>query len=546
MTNNKTKREKRRKLLGTFVAKWKQGKVGRAFIAGYNRACALGAMVSGGMAKLLLGHLAAFEAEEKRALAAMPEYLWSIPEAQRGGFTASLKRRVEETMNRLVDEDRSPTSWGERAERKSWLPIFWGTLRDAPEEEVVQAQGSSTTSVKIRYARIKAADLDLLHRGLPAKVMSGYAKIGDLVAALIVLKEWKLLEEVQRWAREPLDREGNLREEAFRNVLKRWARNLEGVVLKEEKPTKKGLLSPSRHQAVWQKIEDYLYASGPEMACEWAELLVVNCEGRGEALVEPDMLWFARRLNKILAKAEYLVAFGPCWVQDPAGKPLRKSGYWNAEGRGAAAPFGGYRFKSTSPLEAIKAWKNGDVYSPPAPWGFAVALMGNMDTEFIHAPSVFGSHGAKLGGRALRETISGLASAGGGRSAFGTFVRQGLPLGSIPSYYRSGDGTYYSLSESEEVMGFRMAREEEVPPHFFNFLRKNEDKLKKLVRSFWEKISEGQDWSYEWVEERIENDIAKAIAAVRPHLEACFGRCSEEGEDAAFEDHESSDEEDMW
>lgn len=546
MTNNKTKKKKRRKLLATFVAKWKQGKVGRAFIAGYNRACALGAMVSGGMAKLLLGHLVAFEVEEKEALAEMPKHLWTLPEAHRGGFTASLKRRIEEMKNRLLDEERSPTSWGERAERKSWLPIFWGTLRDAPEEEVVEGMGGSTKSVKIRYARIKAEDLDLLHRGHSAKVMSGYAQLRDLVAALIDLKEWKLLEEVQRWAREPLDREGNLREEAFRNILKRWARNLEGVVLEEEKPTKKGLLSPSRHQAVWRKIGDYLDTSGPEMACEWAELLVANCEGRGEGWIEPDMLWFAKRLNRVLAKAEYLVAFGPCWIQDPAGNPLRKSGYWNAEGRGAAAPFGGHRFKSTSPLEAIKAWKAGDVYSPPAPWGFAVALMGNMDGEFIHAPSVFGSHGAKLGGKVLRKAVRDLACARGGRSAFGKFARQGMPLANIPSYFRSGDGTYYSLSQSEEAMGFEIAEEEGMPPYFSNFLRKNEEKLRRLVRSSWEKRSEGQDWPYEWVEERIKEDIATAIAAARPHLEACFGRSSEEGEDAAFEDHEPLEGDGIW
>ena len=173
--------------------------------------------------------------------------------------------------------------------------------------------------------------------------------------------------------------------------------------------------------------------------------------------------------------------------------------------------------------------------------------MGNMDDEFIHAPSVFGSHGAKLGGKVLRKAVRDLASAGGGLSTFGTFVRQGMPLANIPSYFRSGDGEYYSLSETEEAMGFRMVEEEKVTPHFFNFLRKNEEKLRKLVRSSWEKRSEGQDWSHDWVEERIKEDVAKAIAAARPHLEACFGRYSEEGEDAAFEDHESLlDEEDMW
>ena len=546
MANNKTnEREIDREERKGKVARWKSSKgAKREFLAVYNPLCALGAMLLG-MAEGLLRYVLKDENETREALEILAGDLWAISAQHRGEFAEFVATRVEEAKNRRLEEDRSPTVWGERAERKTHLSGFFGTLRDVPVVRTTEGpNGEKAESNGVRMGRIAPEELQKLHSGDKALLGPARARLGDLMGALVALDEWKLVEELQRWAREELDLEEERRESLFRGMLSslvsgdlatKFVNPLMKAVKEAGFLTKDGKVAPSRHRKVWGWMAEGLRSLE-------ADLCVAFLEARGVEAQE-EISWFLRRYAKELAKVNFM-----CTRQSVVmGKPgdlkrcLVSSGYWNLGG-GGAAPFAGYRFTSTSPFVLFEAWKDGIVFQPPAEWGVGLAVLGALEGEsvFAHAPSVFGSHGFKPVGAPLRwlsmQQNGQLRDEKAGWKWFQAFSRWGLPVVCIPPHFRKGDGDFFHLSESESAMGFRIAVETPVegaqepgrtrhslPPLFADFLAQREAAIFQRISNDWKERAKGKDWSADWVSEMIQKDFEKEVAAKRPHLEASFG-----------------------
>lgn len=550
-----------RKLKKTFVARWKASKgAKRAFVAAYNRSCALGGMLFG-MAEGLLKFALRSEEATKEKLTSLN--LWQgVQENHRSSFVSFIAVRVEEARNRRLDEDRSPTAWGERAERKTHLSGFFGTLRDIPVERTTEGpNGEKVVSEEIRMGRILPEELQKLHAGQMALLGPARATIADLMAALIALKEWKLTEELQRWAREELDLLEERREAMFRGMLSSLvAGDLKGKFItplmeavKRQKGwlTKDGKITPTKHRQVWEWLKLGLEKLQPE-------LCVLFLEARGIPSQE-EISWFLRRYAKELAKVSFAASRAKT-VMGTEEAALQSSGFWNQNSGGGAAPFAGYRFSSTSPFGLFDAWQAGITYQPPAEWGFGLAVLAAMEGNvFAHAPSIFGSHGFKPVGSVLRwfAIRKGLALRGAedGWKWFQTFSRIGIPLENIPPHFRKGDGKHFRLRQTKQAMGFSMALEEPmenanerevvrhaVPPVFADFLSKREQVLRESITEDWKDRSRGKDWSLDWIEKRIESDLKDRIEEMRPHLEASFG--AERGFGLAYGEEDQYDEED--
>ena len=558
MADNETNKRK------AAVARWKAGKgARREFLAVYSMACALGAMLAG-MAEALLKYVLKDESETKEALEFLAEKLWVIPAQHRSSFTKFIADRVEEARNRRLEEDRSPTAWGERAERRTHLSGFFGTLRDIPVVRTTEGpNGEKLESEETRMGRIAPEELQKLHSEQKALLGPARARLGDLMAALVALNEWKLVEELQRWAREELDLEEEQRESLFRGMLsslvsqdgdlRTWFVNpLMEAVKKARYLTKDGKVNPSKHREVWGWMAEGLRSLE-------ADLCIAFLEARGSEAQE-EISWFLKRFAKEVAKVAFMSTRQSVVMGKPGelSKCLVSTGYWN-KGAGGAAPFAGYRFSSTSPFTLFEAWRDGVVYQPPAEWGVGLAVLGAMEGEnvFAHAPSVFGSHGFKPVGAPLRwfamQRGKQLRDSKAGWKWFQAFSRWGLPVVSIPPHHRKGDGDFFHLSESESAMGFRIAVETPVegaqepgrtrhslPPLFANFLAQREAATFQRIYNAWTKRAKGKEWSEDWVAKMIQKDFEKEIAAKRPHLEASFG--SQRGDSVYGDGDEHGDE----
>ena len=531
MANNKTNKRKAKVDKRPKVARWKASKgAKREFLAVYSQLCALGAMLAG-MAQALLGYVLKHEHETQEALEGLASGLWTMDKG-RDAFKEFVADRVEEARNRRLDEDRSPTVWGERAERKTHLSGFFGTLRDIPVVRTTEGpNGEKVESKEVRMGRIAPEELQKLHKGQAAKMGLASATLGSLMAALIELKEWKLLQELQRWAREELDLEEERRESLFRGMLsslvspdgdlRGWFVNpLMKRVRDAKYLTKDGkAINPSNHRVVWGWIAEELRSLEAD--------LCVAFLGARDNMAQEEISWFLRRYAKEVAKASFMATRQSTVMGKPGDleKCLVSSGYWNIGG-GGAAPFAGYRFTSTCPFTLFEAWRDGIAYQPPAEWGVGLAVLGAIDGEnvFAHAPSVFGSHGFKPTGAPLRW----LAMQRGGQLRdnkegwkwFQCFSRWGLPVENIPPHFRKGDGDFFVLSESEPAMGFRIAIESPIegaqkpererhslPPLFANFLKQREAAIFQRIDNAWKERAKGQDWSADWVAKMIKEDF---------------------------------------
>ena len=255
--------------------------------------------------------------------------------------------------------------------------------------------------------RIAPEELQKLHSEQKALLGPARARLGDLMAALVALNEWKLVEELQRWAREELDLEEEQRESLFRGMLsslvsqdgdlRTWFVNpLMEAVKKARYLTKDGKVNPSKHREVWGWMAEGLRSLE-------ADLCIAFLEARGSEAQE-EISWFLKRFAKEVAK----VAFMSTRQSVVMGKPANFQSAWSLPGTGireqvALLPSLGTGLAPRAPLPSLRRGGMASFTSLPLSERRASGPRSDGgENVFTHAPSVFGSHGFKPVGAPLR------------------------------------------------------------------------------------------------------------------------------------------------